>query len=146
MIPVHLFGATVDLDPILELAREAGIHVIEDACQAHGARYRGRRVGTLGALGCFSFYPAKNLGAWGDGGAVVTSAPGARRPRAAAALPRRAPALPPPRGRRDRAAGRAAGGGAAAQAHAPGRLERRAPRGSARTLRERLAECGARDG
>jgi dTDP-3-amino-3,4,6-trideoxy-alpha-D-glucose transaminase len=75
VIPVHLFGATVDMDPILELAREAGIHVLEDACQAHGARYRGRRVGTLGALGCFSFYPAKNLGAWGDGGAVVTSRP-----------------------------------------------------------------------
>ncbi|HWX45105.1 MAG TPA: DegT/DnrJ/EryC1/StrS family aminotransferase [Solirubrobacteraceae bacterium] len=74
-IPVHLFGATVDMDPILELAREAGIHVLEDACQAHGARYRGRRVGTLGALGCFSFYPAKNLGAWGDGGAVVTAVP-----------------------------------------------------------------------
>lgn len=75
VIPVHLFGATVDLDPILALAGEAGIEVIEDACQAHGARYRGRRVGTLGALGCFSFYPAKNLGAWGDGGAVVTSRP-----------------------------------------------------------------------
>jgi dTDP-3-amino-3,4,6-trideoxy-alpha-D-glucose transaminase len=75
VIPVHLFGATVDMDPILELAREAGIHVVEDACQAHGARYRGRRVGTLGALGCFSFYPAKNLGAWGDGGAVVTARP-----------------------------------------------------------------------
>jgi dTDP-3-amino-3,4,6-trideoxy-alpha-D-glucose transaminase len=75
VIPVHLFGATVDLDPILALAGEAGIEVLEDACQAHGARYRGQRVGTLGALGCFSFYPAKNLGAWGDGGAVVTSRP-----------------------------------------------------------------------
>jgi dTDP-3-amino-3,4,6-trideoxy-alpha-D-glucose transaminase len=75
VIPVHLYGATVELDPILELAREAGIHVLEDACQAHGARYRGRRVGTIGALGCFSFYPAKNLGAWGDGGAVVTAIP-----------------------------------------------------------------------
>jgi dTDP-3-amino-3,4,6-trideoxy-alpha-D-glucose transaminase len=75
VIPVHLFGATVELDPILELAREAGVHVVEDACQAHGARYRGQRVGTLGALGCFSFYPAKNLGAWGDGGAVVTATP-----------------------------------------------------------------------
>ncbi|HEY7952107.1 MAG TPA: DegT/DnrJ/EryC1/StrS family aminotransferase [Solirubrobacteraceae bacterium] len=72
VVPVHLYGATVDLDPILALAREAGVHVVEDACQAHGARYRGRRVGALGALGCFSFYPAKNLGAWGDGGAVVT--------------------------------------------------------------------------
>jgi dTDP-3-amino-3,4,6-trideoxy-alpha-D-glucose transaminase len=75
VIPVHLYGAMVDLDPILELAREAGVHVLEDACQAHGARYRGRRAGTLGALGCFSFYPAKNLGAWGDGGAVVTAIP-----------------------------------------------------------------------
>jgi dTDP-3-amino-3,4,6-trideoxy-alpha-D-glucose transaminase len=75
VIPVHLFGATVDMDPILELGREVGVHVLEDACQAHGARYRGRRVGTLGALGCFSFYPAKNLGAWGDGGAVVTAVP-----------------------------------------------------------------------
>jgi dTDP-3-amino-3,4,6-trideoxy-alpha-D-glucose transaminase len=75
VIPVHLFGATVDMDPILELGREAGVHVLEDACQAHGARYRGRRVGTLGTLGCFSFYPAKNLGAWGDGGAVVTAVP-----------------------------------------------------------------------
>ncbi|MGA7704626.1 MAG: DegT/DnrJ/EryC1/StrS family aminotransferase [Solirubrobacteraceae bacterium] len=75
VIPVHLFGATVDLDPILEITREAGIHVIEDACQAHGARYRGRRAGSIGVLGCFSFYPTKNLGAWGDGGAVVTSVP-----------------------------------------------------------------------
>jgi dTDP-3-amino-3,4,6-trideoxy-alpha-D-glucose transaminase len=75
VIPVHLFGGTVDLDPILALAHEAGVHVVEDACQAHGARYHGRRVGTLGALGCFSFYPAKNLGAWGDGGAVVTDVP-----------------------------------------------------------------------
>ncbi|HEX7298630.1 MAG TPA: DegT/DnrJ/EryC1/StrS family aminotransferase [Solirubrobacteraceae bacterium] len=73
IIPVHLYGATVDMDPILELAREARVAVLEDACQAHGARYRGRRVGTLGHIGCFSFYPAKNLGAWGDGGAVVTS-------------------------------------------------------------------------
>jgi dTDP-3-amino-3,4,6-trideoxy-alpha-D-glucose transaminase len=75
VIPVHLFGATVDLEPILELTRPEGIHVVEDACQAHGARYRGRRVGSHGALGCFSFYPTKNLGAWGDGGAVVTSDP-----------------------------------------------------------------------
>jgi dTDP-3-amino-3,4,6-trideoxy-alpha-D-glucose transaminase len=75
IIPVHLFGATVDLDPILALAHDAGVHVVEDACQAHGARYRGRRVGSLGVFGCFSFYPTKNLGAWGDGGAVVTSVP-----------------------------------------------------------------------
>jgi dTDP-3-amino-3,4,6-trideoxy-alpha-D-glucose transaminase len=75
VIPVHLFGATVDMDPLLELARDAGIAVLEDACQAHGACYKGRRVGALGDAGCFSFYPAKNLGAWGDGGAVVTNRP-----------------------------------------------------------------------
>ncbi|MEN3282961.1 MAG: hypothetical protein V7607_4101, partial [Solirubrobacteraceae bacterium] len=75
IIPVHLYGATVDMDPILELARSARVAVIEDACQAHGARYRGRRVGSMGQMGCFSFYPAKNLGGWGDGGAVVTSSP-----------------------------------------------------------------------
>ncbi len=75
VIPVHLFGATVEMDPIMALARETGVHVVEDACQAHGARYRGRRVGTFGAFGCFSFYPTKNLGGWGDGGAVVTSVP-----------------------------------------------------------------------
>ena len=75
VIPVHLFGATVEMDPIVELAREAGAHVVEDACQAHGALYRGRRVGSLGAIGCFSFYPTKNLGAWGDAGAAVTSDP-----------------------------------------------------------------------
>jgi dTDP-3-amino-3,4,6-trideoxy-alpha-D-glucose transaminase len=75
VIPVHLFGSTVDLEPILKLTQATGTHVIEDACQAHGARYQGRRVGSHGALGCFSFYPTKNLGAWGDGGAVVTSDP-----------------------------------------------------------------------
>jgi len=75
VIPVHLYGRTVDLDPVVELARAAGIAVVEDACQAHGARYRGRHVGTVGDCGCFSFYPAKNLGGWGDGGAVVTADP-----------------------------------------------------------------------
>jgi dTDP-3-amino-3,4,6-trideoxy-alpha-D-glucose transaminase len=72
VIPVHLMGATVDLDPILEVARRAGIRVVEDAAQAHGALYRGRRAGSMGDAGCFSFYPTKNLGAWGDGGAIVT--------------------------------------------------------------------------
>ena len=75
VIPVHLYGATVDMDPLLELASSARIAVVEDACQAHGAHYRGRRVGTLGHFGAFSFYPAKNLGAWGDGGALVTNHP-----------------------------------------------------------------------
>ena len=75
VIPVHLYGRTADLDPILALARRAGLFVVEDAAQAHGARYRGRPVGSLGTCGCFSFYPAKNLGAWGDAGAVVTNDP-----------------------------------------------------------------------
>lgn len=73
VIPVHLLGRTVDLDPLLALCRDRGVAVVEDACQAHGARYRGRPVGSIGDAGCFSFYPTKNLGAWGDGGAVVTS-------------------------------------------------------------------------
>lgn len=73
VIPVHLYGRTVELDPILELARSRGLFVVEDTAQAHGARYRGKRVGTFGDAGTFSFYPAKNLGAWGDAGAVVTS-------------------------------------------------------------------------
>lgn len=72
VVPVHLHGRTVDIDPLLALARRRGMLVVEDACQAHGARYHGRPVGSLGDAGCFSFYPSKNLGAWGDGGAVVT--------------------------------------------------------------------------
>jgi dTDP-3-amino-3,4,6-trideoxy-alpha-D-glucose transaminase len=75
VIPVHLYGRTVEMEPLLALTRERGLPVVEDACQAHGARYRCRRVGSMGDCGCFSFYPAKNLGAWGDGGAVVTSDP-----------------------------------------------------------------------
>ena len=63
------------MDPLLALCRERGIAVIEDACQAHGALYKGRPVGSLGDAGCFSFYPTKNLGGWGDGGALVTSDP-----------------------------------------------------------------------
>jgi dTDP-3-amino-3,4,6-trideoxy-alpha-D-glucose transaminase len=73
VIPVHLFGRTVEMDPIVELAHDTGLVVVEDTSQAHGARYRGRRVGTIGDAGTFSFYPAKNLGAWGDAGAVVTT-------------------------------------------------------------------------
>ena len=72
VIPVHLYGHPADMDPILALARERGIAVIEDAAQAHGARYHGRRVGALAPLATFSFYPGKNLGAYGDAGAVLT--------------------------------------------------------------------------
>ncbi len=75
ILPVHLYGQTADMDPILEVARRRGIPVIEDACQAHGAEYRGRRTGTLGVMAAFSFYPTKNLGACGDGGAVTTDDP-----------------------------------------------------------------------
>src|SRR5450755_4712019 len=73
IIPVHLFGQTADMDPILEFARARGLFVIEDAAQAHGAEYKGRKAGTLGDAGCFSFYPGKNLGAFGEAGAVVTN-------------------------------------------------------------------------
>ncbi len=73
IIPVHLFGACADMDPILEAARERGIAVIEDAAQAIGAEYKGRRAGSMGDAGCFSFFPSKNLGCWGDGGMVTTS-------------------------------------------------------------------------
>ena len=73
VIPVHLFGQPADMDPLLTLARHHNLTVIEDAAQAHGAEYRGHRVGALGNLGCFSFYPSKNLGAYGEGGIVVTN-------------------------------------------------------------------------
>jgi dTDP-4-amino-4,6-dideoxygalactose transaminase len=73
IIPVHLFGQTADMDPILEFARGHGVFVIEDAAQAHGAEYKGRKTGTIGDAGCFSFYPGKNLGAFGEAGAVVTN-------------------------------------------------------------------------
>ncbi len=75
IIPVHLFGQVADMDAILAIAGQHGIPVVEDACQAHGALYKGRRAGSLGAAGCFSFYPGKNLGAFGEAGAVVTSDP-----------------------------------------------------------------------
>jgi dTDP-4-amino-4,6-dideoxygalactose transaminase len=75
IIPVHLYGQPADMEPILDLAARRGVAVIEDAAQAHGAESRGRRCGSLGRLGCFSFYPSKNLGAYGEGGAVVTGDP-----------------------------------------------------------------------
>ncbi|MDT5294375.1 MAG: hypothetical protein QOJ76_1255 [Acidobacteriota bacterium] len=75
VIPVHLYGQPADLDPIFEIAERRRLVVIEDAAQAHGALYKGRRVGALARAGCFSFYPGKNLGAYGEGGAVVTNDP-----------------------------------------------------------------------
>lgn len=73
VIPVHLFGQSADLEPIIELARAKKIFVLEDCAQAHGATYRGKRVGSIGDIAAFSFYPTKNLGAYGDGGAIVTN-------------------------------------------------------------------------
>lgn len=75
VVPVHLYGQCADMDPILEIAHRHGSLVIEDAAQAHGAQYKGKRAGSLGDLACFSFYPGKNLGAYGEAGAVVTSNP-----------------------------------------------------------------------
>ena len=73
IIPVHLFGQCADMDPILDFARKNNLVVIEDAAQAHGARYKQRMAGTIGRIGCFSFYPGKNLGALGEAGAIVTN-------------------------------------------------------------------------
>jgi len=75
ILPVHLYGQPADMDPILEMAKHHNLLVIEDAAQAHGAEYKGKRVGGLGDMGCFSFYPGKNLGAYGEGGMVVTNNP-----------------------------------------------------------------------
>ncbi|MCX6967714.1 MAG: DegT/DnrJ/EryC1/StrS family aminotransferase [Verrucomicrobia bacterium] len=73
VIPVHLFGQMADMKPIQAVANEFGLKIIEDACQAHGAEYTGQRAGSIGDTGCFSFYPGKNLGAFGEAGAVVTN-------------------------------------------------------------------------
>src|SRR3989344_3892989 len=73
IIPVHLFGQPARMDKIMEIAKKHNLFVIEDACQAHGSEYKGAKVGTLGNAGCFSFYPTKNLGGYGDGGAITTN-------------------------------------------------------------------------
>jgi dTDP-4-amino-4,6-dideoxygalactose transaminase len=75
ILPVHLHGLMADMDPIMDLARRHGLVVIEDAAQSHGAKYKGRSAGSIGDIGCFSFYPGKNLGAYGEGGASVTNDP-----------------------------------------------------------------------
>jgi len=75
ILPVHLHGLMADMDPIIDIARRHGLVVIEDAAQSHGAEYKGRRAGSIGDVGCFSFYPGKNLGAYGEGGAAVTNNP-----------------------------------------------------------------------
>lgn len=75
IMPVHLHGRVADMDGIMAIAKRHGLAVVEDAAQAHGATYKGRKAGSFGAIGCFSFYPGKNLGAYGEGGAAVTSDP-----------------------------------------------------------------------
>ena len=75
ILPVHLHGLMADMDPIMDIARRHGLVVIEDAAQSHGAEYKGRRAGSIGDVGCFSFYPGKNLGAYGEGGAAVSNNP-----------------------------------------------------------------------
>jgi dTDP-4-amino-4,6-dideoxygalactose transaminase len=73
IIPVHLYGQPADMDPIMELAKKYNLKVIEDAAQAHGAEYKGKKVGSIGDVACFSFYPGKNLGAYGDAGMITTN-------------------------------------------------------------------------
>jgi len=73
IIPVHLYGQPADVDPIIAIAKKHGLKIVEDAAQGHGGLYKGRRIGSIGDLACFSFYPGKNLGAYGDGGAVGTN-------------------------------------------------------------------------
>jgi dTDP-4-amino-4,6-dideoxygalactose transaminase len=75
VVPVHLYGQTADMDPILAVARKYELFIVEDACQAHGAMYKGQKAGSMGDVGCFSFYPGKNLGAYGEAGLVVTDNP-----------------------------------------------------------------------
>jgi dTDP-4-amino-4,6-dideoxygalactose transaminase len=73
ILPVHLYGHPVDMDPLTELAKKYGLYVVEDACQSHGSKYKGNVVGNIGDIGCFSFYPTKNLGAYGDAGMITTN-------------------------------------------------------------------------
>src|SRR5208283_3595867 len=73
IMPVHIFGTPADMDSISTVASKYGLPVVEDAAQAHGARYKGKRMGQLGAISCFSFYPTKNLGAYGEGGALLAN-------------------------------------------------------------------------
>ncbi len=125
IMPVHLFGLCADLDPIMDVASRAGIPVIEDAAQAIGATYKARPAGGIGAFGCFSFFPSKNLGAFGDAGLLTTNDDALADARAAAAHARHAAEVLPPRRRRQLPDGCAAGRGAARQGAAPGGVDAR---------------------
>ena len=138
IIPVHLYGQPADLDPILDIARRREIKVVEDAAQAHGARYKGRRVGSLGHAAGFSFYPTKNLGALGDAGAIVTNDREiADRCKAAPQL-RVAREVPPRDRRHELSPRRDAGGDPARETPVPRRLEHAAK------ARRRAIHLGAR--
>ena len=145
IVPVHLFGQAADMDPILDVARRHDLRVVEDNAQAIGARYKGKRVGFLGDAGCLSFFPSKNLGAYGDGGAVLTGRRRAlradedhRQPRLAAEVLQRGR-------RRQQPAGRAAGRRPPRQAPPPRPLRRGPPR-RRRPLRRALRKRrGAHD-
>ncbi len=75
ILPVHLYGQCANMDPILEIAKRYNLRVVEDTCQTHGAKYKDKKAGSMGDCGCFSFYPTKNLGAYGDGGMIITNNP-----------------------------------------------------------------------
>ena len=124
IIPVHLYGQTAEMDPITEIARTHGLTVLEDAAQAIGAAYQGRRAGGLGHVAAFSFYPSKNLGGFGDAGMVTTDDAGAGQVGGPAPRPRHGAEVPPPRGRLQLAARRPPGGRAPGQAPPPRRLDR----------------------
>ena len=127
IVPVHLYGLCADMDPLLTIAAEAGIPVVEDACQAIGATDKGRQAGSMGTAGCFSFFPSKNLGAFGDGGLVTTEdAVLAREVRRLQESRIRDEVLSPA-DRRQLPSGRAAGGGPSREAAAPGVVDRDAP-------------------
>ena len=128
ILPVHLFGLCADLDALQAIAARAGVPIIEDAAQAIGARYHGRQAGSFGAIGCFSFFPSKNLGGFGDGGLVTTNDAALAAETAAAPQPRRGAEVLPRARRRQFPARRAAGGGASREGAAPRGVDGRAPR------------------
>ena len=128
IIPVHLYGQAADMDPINEVARKHKLFVLEDAAQAIGAGYHGRRAGTLGDAAAFSFYPSKNLGGFGDAGMVTTDDTPLGQAGRPAPGPRDGAEVPPPRGRLQRPDRRPPGRRPPGQAPPPRRLDRRPPR------------------
>ncbi len=132
VVPVHLYGQPVDMDALAEVASAHGLAVVEDACQAHGATYKGRPAGSMGHTAAFSFYPGKNLGALGDGGAVTTNDPARGRDGPPVPQPRAGGQVHAPRGGLLRPPPQPSGGAAARQAAAPGGLERGAACGCSR--------------